>query len=504
MNRVTGWVLRHKLLVVLCWLVVTVAGFATLSSTTSRLSTNFALPGQPGYVTDARITALYHNGGGAQPTVVVATAPTGRQVDAARAHAIFNAAVAAVPGSRVADAASTGDPKFVTLDGRTAFGLVFTRQPKGFGADPAAARITAAVQRATPPGWQTGVTGQGQLSQGGSSKGTSTLTETMIGALGALVVLAFVFGSLLAFLPLLMAAVAILSTFLLIGGLTRITSVSLLVEFLVALIGLGVAIDYSLLVVTRWREERDRGAGREEAVLRAMERAGHAVVFSGLTVGISLLAVLVVPVPFLRNMAVAGFFIPLVSIAVAITLLPVLLVTVGNRIDRPRWRHEVHASRPWTAWARLVLRHRAAATAVGALILLTLLVPLSTLRLGEPPSTALSGSGPAYNTLNRLTENAVPRGVLAPIEVLTTPGSAASVSARLARVDGVYAAVSPPAFRAGDTRIVDVLPVAEPSTPSGNATIDRVQAAAHAMPGVLGIGGAGPTQNDFIHAVYGS
>jgi len=501
MTRLTDFVLRHKLIVVVLWLAATAVGVATLSSTTKRLSADFALPGQPGYVTDTKITALYHNGGGQEPSVVTATAP--QRIDAAAAHRVFAAAAAAVQGSRLADATSTADPHFVTRDGRTAFALVFTPPAQGFGADTATPRITTAAASAAPSGWSTGVTGLSQLAAGSSSsKGTSTLTETILGGLGALAVLAFVFGSLLALVPLLMALVAIPSTFLLINGLTHLTSVSMLVEFLVALIGLGVAIDYSLLVVTRWREARDNGASREDAVRQSMRFAGHSVVFSGLTVAISLLAALVVPVPFLRNMAVAGFFIPIVSIAVAVTLLPVLLATVGARIDRPRLRHEVHASRPWSAWARFVLRHRKTAAAVGGGALVALMIPLTMLRLGEPRTTALAQTGPAHVALATLENSGVPTGVLSPMEVLTRPDTAATVAAQLAHVPGVDTAVV--TGHASGTAIVDVLPGAEPSSSAGSATIARVQHTARELPGVLGVGGAGPTQNDFIHAVYGS
>lgn len=91
-------------------------------------------------------------------------------------------------------------------------------------------------------------------------------------------------------MPLLVAAVSILTTFLLVLGLTTITDVSVVVQFLIALIGLGVAIDYSLLVVYRWREERAQGRSNDEAVVAAMRSAGHAVLASGVTVAISLLA----------------------------------------------------------------------------------------------------------------------------------------------------------------------------------------------------------------------
>lgn len=109
-----------------------------------------------------------------------------------------------------------------------------------------------------------------------------------------------------------------------------------------------MAIDYPLLVVTRWRDNRASGLANETAVSVAMTSAGRAVVFSGTTVAISLLALVALPVAFLRGIGLAAFFIPPTTVAVAITLLPLLLATVGPFLDRPRLRQEVHASRPWT------------------------------------------------------------------------------------------------------------------------------------------------------------
>ena len=135
-----------------------------------------------------------------------------------------------------------------------------------------------------------------------------------------------------------MAIVSIMTTFVLLLGLTELTAVSPIVQFLIALIGLGVAIDYALLVVSRWREERAHGRSGDEAVQRAMESAGRAVVFSGVTVAIGLLALIALPLPFLRSMGYGGMLIPLVSTLVAITLLPVVLATIGPRLDWPHRR----------------------------------------------------------------------------------------------------------------------------------------------------------------------
>ena len=506
MTALTTFVLRHRRFVMLAWLIVVLAGVATMGSTTKRLSTEFKMPNTASYVADSRITALYHNGGNAVPIVVSVTAPSGQVASPAAADRVLTAAAGAIPGARVADQMNTGDRAFATRDGRTSFGLVFPAGPGGFK-DDKTGPVTAAANAAVPAGWHAGVTGLAQLETGGSnSKGSSALTETLFGAAGSLAVLAFVFASFIAVVPLLMALVAIPSTFLIVGGLTHITSVSMVVEFLIALIGLGVAIDYSLLVVTRWREERARGYENQEAVQRAMESAGRSVVFSGLTVGVSLLALVVLPVSFLANVGVAGFLIPIVSVAVALTMLPALLSSVGPFLDRPRLRREVHASRPWTAWARGVLRHRNSAALVGAAILIALVIPAFALNLGEPKTSALAQKGAAHSALTTLQTGGVPTGVIEPMEVLVADRDASAVAQRLSAVPGVYTAavVSTPDFHRGGTTVVEVLPSAEPSTSAGGATISAVRSTASHLPGVIGVGGMGPGQVDFIHAVYGS
>ncbi len=511
MTRLNTLVLRHKLIVVVAWLALAIAGAMTAATTTHRLSADFSLPGQPGYVTDTHIAALYHNGGGTEPAVVVVNLPAGTTVFqpgvAARLATTFASVINASPHLRVVDEATTGDRNFATTDGRTNFALVFTPPTGAPGTPNIAPRLQAAAAAAAPPGWHTQITGMAQLATSGGAKGGSgVLSEALLAAVGSLIVLAFVFASFLAVVPLIIAAISIMTTFLLVLGLTEVTNVSVIVEFLIALIALGVAIDYSLLVVTRWREQRANGADNTTAVTEAMASAGRAAAFSGLTVAVSLLALVVLPVPFLRNVGVAGFFIPLVSIAVAVTLLPVLLATVGPRMDWPRLRHEGTASRPWTAWARLVLRYRKTAAVTAGVILLALIIPLTSIRLGEPATTALSQSGPAHAALTSLEDGGVPSGVLTPIEVLTGASDGAPLAARLSQVHGVHVALSPAiaTYRQGGTALIDVLPVAESSSPAGRAAIAAVHAAVTGDPAVIGVGGVGPSEVDFIHAVYGS
>jgi RND superfamily putative drug exporter len=507
MNGLTAFVLRHRKLVMLAWLVVAVVGVATLSSTTKRLSTEFKMPGEPSYVASTKINTLYHQEGDSTPVVVAVTAPAGTKATAAQVDQVVAVAARSIPGSRYADQLNTGASQFATKDDQSGFGLIFSPPPTGGGfGDDQTTVITDAASHAAPAGWNAGVTGLAQLETGSTSKGSSALTETLIGGIGSLIVLAFVFASFIAFVPLLMAMVAIPTTFLVVGGLTRITSVSVIVEFLVALIGLGVAIDYSLLIVTRWREERAHGLSNHVAVARAMDSAGRAVVFSGLTVGVSLLALVVLPVTFLANIGVAGFLIPIVSVAVAWTLLPALLASAGPWLDRPRLRREVHASRPWTAWARLVLRFRKSGALIGGAVLVALIIPIFALNLGEPTSSVLAQGGTAHTTLAGLQTGGVPTGVIEPIDVLVTQADAHSVAASLGQVKGVYAAVvsDSAGYQSHGTTIVEVLPTNEPSTSAGGATISAVRDEAKQLPGVIGVTGLGPMQQDFIHAVYGS
>ena len=251
MTRLTGIVLRRKRLVVLAWLVIAVAGFDTISTATGALSQSFSIPGQA-FTTGSTIQRLYHNGGFQNPPVVLtANLPPGTAAGPAtlaEAARLVAAAARAVPGSRLAGQATTGGTRFSGAGGLAGLALVFT--PAGPGGSPApdpAGPMRRVLSAAAPPGWQAGVSGLAQLEAGtNGGQGTSALTETLLGGLGALLVLAVVFASFIALPPLLMAAVAIPAAFLLVGALTQVTPVNFIVRYLIALIGLGVAIDYSL------------------------------------------------------------------------------------------------------------------------------------------------------------------------------------------------------------------------------------------------------------------
>jgi len=307
MTALTRLVLHHKRLVLGFWVVVTVAAFAAIGPANDALSPQFNAPGLESFETNEKLAAIYGNGGDVAPIVPVVKLPQGKTVDSPGVTKQLDGALAkieaALPKSRSASYASTGDRAFVSDDGRTTFALVYI--PATGGVDPGqveARQAQTALAGVTVGGSAVEVTGLDALRAGAGESEAGTvgvLVGTLVGALGALLVLVFVFRSFMAFVPLLMAFVAIPATFLLILPLASLTDVSVIVQYLVALIGLGIAIDYALLVVVRWREERQRpDVTNEAAVQSAMQRAGSSVVFSGTTVAISLLSLLALPVPF--------------------------------------------------------------------------------------------------------------------------------------------------------------------------------------------------------------
>jgi putative drug exporter of the RND superfamily len=511
MNLLTRFVLEHKRLVLGFWLVVTIAAFAAIQPAGNALSQQFNVPGREGFETNEQIAELYGNGGDVAPIVPVLTLPEGTTVDSPGITRQLDAALerveAALPEARTASYATTRDRTFVSDDGRTTFALVYI--PAKGGVDPGqveARQAQAALAGVTVGGSAVEVTGLDALrASAGESEGdgTGVLLGTLVAALGALLVLVFVFRSFMALVPLLMAFVAIPTTFLLIWPVASVTDVSVIVQFLVALIGLGIAIDYALLVVVRWREERQRpNVTNEAAVRNAMQHAGSAVVFSGTTVAISLLALLALPVPFLRSIGIAGLLIALVSVTVAVTLLPILLATIGPRLDWPRNRRDARASRAWTAWARLIVRHRWPAAVASTAVLAALVVAASSIQLGNPLADSLANAGPARAGLEKLKDSGIGTGPLSPFDALVRSGDAGAVAGALARVQGVRSTAAPADWRRDGTALVTVIPTEDGNSAAGRATLDRIHATT--LPGEVTIGGEAALSVDFIDAVYGN
>src|SRR5262245_1870967 len=468
MTTLTRWVLANRRLVAGLWLLVTIAAFAAVQPAVNALSQGFPVPGSEGFETNRAIAARYGNGGDVSPIVPVVTLPKGTTVDSPGVTRELDGALArlqaALPDARIASYASTADRAFVSDDGRTTYALVYLPYQPGIEPGHAeihrAERALAGVEVRGAPVRVTGLEvlrakGEG----GGDGQSISVLLEVLVAGVGALLILALVFASFMAVVPLLMAVIAIPTTFLLVWPFAELTEVSIAVQFLIALIGLGIAIDYALLVVMRWREEHRGGdVANELAVQRAMEHAGSAVVFSGTTVAIALLALLALPVPFLRTFGIAGLLIALTSVAVATTLLPVVLATVGPTLDRPRRRRADRAGRAWSAWARVVVRHRWPAALASGAVLVALAAAAFTIQLGAPSGESLAQSGSARIGLEQLEDSGIGPGPIAPFDALVRDGDPAAVARALSGVEGVRSAAAPKDWRRAGTALVSVVP----------------------------------------------
>ncbi|WP_084963798.1 MMPL family transporter [Thermoactinospora rubra] len=517
MERLSAFVLRRKGMVTLLALVAFLIGMGATPIAIQRLSEEYAHPGMPAFEANQEIVRIYGNGGYQRPFVPVVVLPEGSTAQGAKEAigAAFAAVSAKLPKSRVVSYADTGDPRLVGADGRTTFGLVFpgtysdgSPPGGGLGETPDESPVIVAAMRPhLPPGSTVHVTGLDTLAPSVEAGGVDVPSKIGIGVLAAVVVLLLVFRSALAFVPILISVLAVFVSFIAILLLTLVMTVHDVALTTMPLLGLGIAVDYSLLLVARWREEQAAGHRGDEAVHRAMAGAGRAVLFSGVAVAIGLVTMVVLPVPFLRSLGIAGMIITAVSVAATLMVLPVLLALAGQRLDRrrgegARFQSEARAGRAWSAWARGVVRLRRPAALVSGGLLLALTWTALGVNLGLPESRHLRAGGPGHEGVAALHRAGVPAGVITPIDVLVTGDAAAAVE-RIRRIEGVATVLAPdsPTWRRQGTAVVSVLPVAENGTAAGEATITRIR---QAVPDTVKVGGNAAQSMDFQSQTYGA
>jgi len=358
----------------------------------------------------------------------------------------------------------------------------------------------------------------------------------------ALAVLLAVFGlSLAVLIPFALAASTITATLGLVWVSAHFMTTATYVTNLVQLIGLAIAIDYSLLVVYRFREELTRRDSVEDAVVETMATAGRAVLFSGATVAIGLALLLFMPLPFMRSMGLGGFLIPLMSIVAALTLQPVLLGLLGRRgaarvgvaeLLRTRLRiplpHYAATGDPqrgfWARLARSIMRRPLLYLALGGSALVLAALPVLDLEL-TPGSTGGTPRHPeAVRGFEALRE-AVGAGALAPVLVVVDSGRDGSVGSpavqgaiaelvRRLRADPYPARVDfapAPPFVDPQARYayVSVAGRYEYGAPESQAFARRLRTelipAVSFPAGVEALAGGGPPQGvDFIDRAYGA
>jgi putative drug exporter of the RND superfamily len=523
LERLAQFVIAHRRLVVGAWIFLIAFGVFSTSRLSNRWLEQFSIPGYSSYEANQRVLKTFGNGAQAPDVAVFHSSDdVTKAVELKAALARFERQH---PTIRVSSFWSTGDGAYVSRDRHTTFAEFYPPGQEGFAAEDELGLVRSAMKAAVPPGVTAHVTGVDALydSEGsGASNGPGILTETLIGGAGALVILLFVFGTLPAVaMPLAVAAASILTTFSVIWALTYVTSVSLIVQFLVALVGLGVAIDYSLLMIFRFREELGHGKDVHTAVVQTMRHAGRSVLVSGSTVAIGLLSMVIIPIPVIRSIGIGGMLIPAVSVIAAITLLPALLFMLGHRVNRLRVlpRRFVNATDgeagPWGRWARLVMRRPVLLAGAGVAVIALLLVPGVQLNPADPQAKGLVGN-PADDGVigfRELTAAGISPGVLEPFIVVAENGPTTTdlqrVVARLDQTPGIAGASAPPTWRRDGVALVEALPATDASSQPAEATISRLEndvlpSLGHELGGTtsLTLGGVEPEGRDFIRAVY--
>ncbi len=487
MQSLFGWVLRHRRVVLLVWLVVTVAGVLAAPSFAGRLQGGLQL-NSPGFTANQALAREF-GGAGENPSVLLVDLPPGSTVGSAGVRQGLGAVDAAVPaGSGIRDIslATTASRALVGHGGRSTVVLVYPPTATGW-ADPKPLADLASAARTALPGATVSVTGVEELGAGSSGGGSSVLTEVLFGALASLLILAWVFGSVIAFVPLLTAIVSILTMQLAIGGVTRLfpgTHFNPAIQSIVAILGLGLSLDYALLVVTRWREERAKGLSNSDAVEAACRHAGHAVAVSGVTASIGLFALAAIPVSFVRGVGISGLFIPSIAALVSLTLLPALLRTAGPKLDWPRRNRVLRINKAggWDRWARLVVRRRWAAAGLGLVVLGTLAGTATQLNVALPGLSSLAASGPAHDGLVRLRADGFPDGLLTTLPVLVPSGAdpqtTLSKEAAVAGVTGTFAPAGPSWHSPTGTSVVMVVPAQQIAGVGQSQVLQAVRQAA--------------------------
>ena len=483
MSVIARWCFRHRFLVIATWVIVLIGLGALAQGVKSNYDNSVSLPGTGSTTAQQLLAKTVPAQAGDSDTIVwqVSKGTVRDPAVTAKLSAVLRQIsampeVAAVTSPYGPPRAAKNSAAQISRDGRIAYATVnFTRQSSSL-ATADITRVINAAEAARAPGLDIQLGGQAI----GSTEQPSLGITAMIGVLAAALVLFIAFGSLLAMLLPLAAAIAgVGGGLMLIAPLSHAMSVANFAPDLGALIGLGVGIDYALFIVTRHRRGLQSGLTPQEAAVAAINTSGRAVLFAGSTVCIALLGLLVLGTSFLDGLAIAATLTVVCTVVAALTLLPALLGLFGMRVLSRRQRRALAAGTPartglLARWAGTVQRRPALLSAAAIVVMLVLAIPVLSLRLGSSDQ----GNDPSSSTTRQaydLLAKGFGPGFNGPLLLVAQTRTSADVAAlrtleaTLPRVPGV-AAVTPVAARAG-TEVIQVIPR---TSPEDKATSDLV------------------------------
>jgi len=440
MQGVTEFMVRHRRLVLVAWLVLFGLGGLAASHLGPLLQNRFSVPGSDSEKGLSILRSRFHERSDGAFTLVAQAG--GSAIDRVSVEAAAKRAAAILPDGKAGPVLPA------------ARGLAYVQIETSLENAKASAQ-TPALRRALGhlPGVRLYLTGYPALNHDIKPLYDRDLTHGESIAIPiSLVVLAFMFATLGGILvPLAFAAITIPTT---LGGVwiaAHFTEMATYVTNIVSLIGIAIAVDYSMLVVFRFREELARGEDPQRALVTTMATAGRATIFSGLTVAIGLALLALMPLPFIRSMGIGGLLVPLVSVAASATLLPALLSLLGGRVNSlaivPRFvlgRRAASDRGLWTRLARTIMRRPIPILLACTAVMLALAAPVLQLKLTGGDNRGTPGGTEATDGL-LLLERTLGAGALAPNQIVVDSGRpggalAANVQAAQRRLLALLAA----------------------------------------------------------------
>jgi putative drug exporter of the RND superfamily len=509
------WCLNHRGRVLIAWIALLIVVSGLSSAIGTRNANNYSLPGTESQRVEDVLKRDFRAQSGDVDQIVF-RAVSGRITDSANRGGIASALAAVERLPHVAGVTSPyAGTGAISRDGSIAFATVTFDEQAPALSNSTVERVISTAEQARAPGLQVELGGQAiESTQTPSFGGASAL-----GIAAAIVVLLIAFGSVIAMgLPIVTALLGLGTAFGVIALVSHVVTMPSYSSELAALIGLGVGIDYSLFIVTRFREKRRDGEDVPPATLIAMDTAGRAVLFAGCTVIIALLGMLVLGVSFLDGLAISAAIAVLFVMLAALTALPALLSRLGSRIGR---RRQAPATPPpaedvpragfWRRWAGLISRHPWPAAVAGLAIMLVIAIPALSLRMGVSDA----GNDPADTTTRKaydlLAEGFGP-GFNGPLQVLVElprPNDTAAlddIGSSLRDTPGIVSVSRASVSPGGTTAVYQAFPRAAPEATATTDLVKRLRntvlpPVAHGTGTAILVGGVNASNVDFTHVL---
>ncbi|WP_432169638.1 MMPL family transporter [Streptomyces sp. 1222.5] len=494
LGRIAGWSYRNRGRTVVLWLLAAGVALGLSAGLGGQYSADYTSPGSDSKQAQQLLARDFPGLGG--ETISLVLHSHGGVTDAAtRAKIqILLGRMAAV--SHVSGVDDPYGPRGkVSADGRTALGQIHLDVANAADMPKADTQRLLDLARPADGGLRVhlgGMTVQ-QAEQG-------SIGAEGIGMAAAAVILVITFGSVVAAgLPLLTAVGGLAVSSALLPVLAAVMPVPDWSTSLAAMLGIGVGIDYALLLVTRYREWRTEGLEPEGATVAALDTAGRAVVVAGLTVVVSMLGLFAMGLSFMRGAAFAALLSVFVVLAASATLFPALLGYLGRHIERlrlPLPRRRIGeptdtVSAGWLRWSRLVERHRVLGAVTGVVVLLALAAPFLGVRFGFPDA----GNDPAGRS-NRQAYDTVAAGfgsgsngpllLVAELSSGAHPDAAATLPTTLRAVPGVVAVTPPVPSSNGRSLLLTVIPDSGPQSTDTKSLVRDLRD--HVLPSAAGPG----------------